>query len=85
MYTSEPQPPPATEYSPRKWQTLSSRLRRVFGVLIEKAKTTPDAYPMTVNALVAGSAVFKGGTMESYKANISAIRNAAALARGEVV
>jgi ribulose-phosphate 3-epimerase len=29
--------------------------------------------------------VFKGGTMESYKANISAIRNAAALARGEVV
>jgi ribulose-phosphate 3-epimerase len=37
------------------------------------------------NALVAGSAVFKGGTMEAYKTNISAIRNAAALARGEVV
>jgi ribulose-phosphate 3-epimerase len=37
------------------------------------------------NAFVAGSAVFKGGTMESYKANISAIRNAAALARGEAV
>jgi ribulose-phosphate 3-epimerase len=37
------------------------------------------------NALVAGSAVFKGGTVEAYKANISAIRNAAALARGEVV
>ena len=35
------------------------------------------------NAFVAGSAVFKGGTMEAYKANISAIRNAAALARGE--
>ena len=33
------------------------------------------------NAFVAGSAVFKGGTMESYKANISAIRNAAARAR----
>ena len=32
------------------------------------------------NALVAGSAVFKGG---NYKANIAAIRNAAALARGE--
>jgi ribulose-phosphate 3-epimerase len=29
--------------------------------------------------------VFKGGTKESYKANISAIRNAAALARGEAV
>jgi ribulose-phosphate 3-epimerase len=37
------------------------------------------------NAFVAGSAVFKGGTMESYKANISAIRGAAALARGEAV
>jgi len=37
------------------------------------------------NALVAGSAVFKGGTFEHYKANIAAIRNAAAIARGEVV
>jgi len=37
------------------------------------------------NAFVAGSAVFKGGTKESYKANISAIRNAAALSRGEAV
>jgi ribulose-phosphate 3-epimerase len=37
------------------------------------------------NAFVAGSAVFKGGTLEAYKSNISAIRNAAALARGEVV
>jgi ribulose-phosphate 3-epimerase len=37
------------------------------------------------NAFVAGSAVFKGGTMESYKANISAIRNAAAAARGEAI
>ena len=32
------------------------------------------------NVLVAGSAVFKGG---NYEANIAAIRNAAALARGE--
>ena len=37
------------------------------------------------NAFVAGSAVFKGGTMQSYKANISAIRNAAAAARGEAI
>jgi ribulose-phosphate 3-epimerase len=37
------------------------------------------------NAFVAGSAVFKGGTTESYRANISAIRNAAANARGEMV
>jgi ribulose-phosphate 3-epimerase len=37
------------------------------------------------NAFVAGSAVFKGGTMESYKANMDAIRKAAAAARGELV
>jgi ribulose-phosphate 3-epimerase len=37
------------------------------------------------NAFVAGSAVFKGGTVEAYKANISAIRNAAAQARGEAI
>ncbi|CAM5352560.1 Ribulose-phosphate 3-epimerase OS=Afipia felis OX=1035 GN=rpe_1 PE=3 SV=1 [Afipia felis] len=37
------------------------------------------------NAFVAGSAVFKGGTFDRYKANITAIRNAAATARGEMV
>jgi len=37
------------------------------------------------NAFVAGSAVFKGGTTEAYKANIAAIRNAAATARGEAI
>ena len=45
---------------------------------------TPETAPRVVaagaNALVAGSAVFKGG---NYKANIAAIRNAAAMARGE--
>ncbi len=35
------------------------------------------------NVLVAGSAVFKGRTPDHYRANIAAIRNAAALARGE--
>ena len=37
------------------------------------------------NAFVAGSAVFKGGTRQSYKTNIDAIRNAAAMARGEAI
>ena len=37
------------------------------------------------NALVAGSAVFKGGTLEAYRGNIAAIRNAAAGARDEMV
>lgn len=35
-----------------KWQPLSSFQRRVVGVLIEKAKTTPDSYPMTINSIV---------------------------------
>jgi ribulose-phosphate 3-epimerase len=37
------------------------------------------------NAFVAGSAVFKGGAMETYRSNITAIREAAALARGEAI
>jgi len=47
------------------------------GVTAENAAKVVQA---GANVLVAGSAVFKGGT---YKANIAAIRNAAALARGE--
>ena len=38
-----------------KWRQLRSQQRRVVGVLVEKAKTTPDAYPMTLNGLVTGS------------------------------
>ncbi len=37
------------------WQPLSAIDRRVIGVLVEKAKTTPDQYPLTVNAIVTGS------------------------------
>ena len=33
---------------------LSDAQRRVLGVLIEKSLTTPDAYPMTMNGIVAG-------------------------------
>jgi ribulose-phosphate 3-epimerase len=47
---------------------------------------TPETAPKVVragaNALVAGSAVFKDGPA-AYRTNIAAIRNAAALARGE--
>jgi uncharacterized protein len=34
---------------------LTSHESRVLGVLVEKAKTTPDAYPLSLNALVTGS------------------------------
>ncbi len=33
------------------WHALDRLQRRVLGVLIEKAKTTPDSYPLTVNSL----------------------------------
>ncbi len=48
------------------------------GVTVETAGAVAKA---GANVLVAGSAVFKGGTRESYKANIAAIRAAAQAAR----
>jgi uncharacterized protein YceH (UPF0502 family) len=47
--------PDSASPSVRKWQPLDGRQRRVLGVLVEKAKTTPDAYPMTINGLVTGA------------------------------
>ncbi|MBL9125340.1 MAG: DUF480 domain-containing protein [Planctomycetaceae bacterium] len=38
-----------------RWQPVSAIDRRVLGVLVEKAKTTPDAYPLSINALVTGA------------------------------
>jgi ribulose-phosphate 3-epimerase len=49
------------------------------GVTPENAALVTQA---GANVLVAGSAVFKGGS-ETYRSNIAAIRHAAALARGE--
>src|SRR4051812_50162218 len=36
------------------WVPLSPRERRVVGVLAEKGKTTPEYYPLSVAAIVAG-------------------------------
>jgi uncharacterized protein YceH (UPF0502 family) len=44
-----PQTPPAP-----RWQPLSAIDRRVLGVLAEKAKTTPENYPMSLNAICTG-------------------------------
>jgi uncharacterized protein len=49
METPSPVPP-----AERRWSPLAPEQRRVLGVLIEKAKTTPAGYPMSVNAIVAG-------------------------------
>ncbi len=48
---AQPAAQPAAE--PR-WQPLGAIDRRVLGVLAEKAKTTPDAYPLTLNAIRTG-------------------------------
>jgi ribulose-phosphate 3-epimerase len=45
---------------------------------------TADVVRAGANVLVAGSAVFKDRTPESYRKNIAAIRHAAVMARGEV-
>src|SRR2546421_2335647 len=37
------------------WPILTMAERRVLGVLVEKAKTTPDVYPMSLNSLMTGS------------------------------
>ena len=46
-------------------------------------EVAPEAARAGANAFVAGSAVFKDRTPETYRAHIAAIRQAAALARGE--
>lgn len=46
--------PGAAAAPPPSWPVLSLHERRVLGVLVEKSKTTPDVYPMSINALVAG-------------------------------
>src|SRR5688572_1458463 len=58
---------------------------RPIDIEIDGGVTSENAALVTqagANALVAGSAVFKGGP-QAYRANIAAIRQAAALARGE--
>jgi ribulose-phosphate 3-epimerase len=68
-----------------------SRLRALVGARAIDVEVdggiTPEIAPLVAragaNVLVAGSAVLKGGKPDNYRANIAAIRNAAALARGE--
>lgn len=43
-----------TDNATPQWKPLNSRQRRVLGVLVEKAKTVPESYPMTLNSIVTG-------------------------------
>lgn len=45
----------AVPSSPVSWPVLTQIERRLLGVLVEKAKTTPDTYPLSLNALTTGS------------------------------
>lgn len=47
---TQPQNAPAS----RRWGPLESVERRILGVLIEKAKTTPEAYPLSISAVRTG-------------------------------
>jgi uncharacterized protein YceH (UPF0502 family) len=47
MIESHPAPNPTPS-----WVPLTPRERRIVGVMVEKAKTTPEYYPMTVAAIV---------------------------------
>ena len=42
------------EVSEPKWRPLTAIQRRILGVLLEKAKTTPSGYPMSLNAITTG-------------------------------
>ena len=48
---------PSADTSPaaRRWGPLNRIERRVLGVMIEKAKTTPENYPLSLNAIRVGS------------------------------
>ena len=37
-----------------QWKPVDATSRRILGVMIEKAKTTPNAYPLTLNSLTTG-------------------------------
>lgn len=55
MSESETSGPEPSESAPKVDRTLSSVARRVLGVLVEKAKTTPDSYPLSVSGIVTAS------------------------------
>lgn len=44
-----------TEVATPKWAPIEAIDRRVLGVLVEKAKTTPDNYPLTLKGLISGA------------------------------
>lgn len=52
--TNQPTDAPTSTPPQPRWRPLRAIDRRVVGVLAEKAKTTPDIYPMSLNAICTG-------------------------------
>ena len=52
--TTDPAAETSTLNTPALWHPLEAIDRRVLGVLVEKAKTTPDVYPLSLNSLKSG-------------------------------
>jgi uncharacterized protein len=48
-------PVPPSQAGPPRWQPITAIDRRILGVLVEKAKTVPSAYPMSLSAIVTGA------------------------------
>ena len=46
-----PESPSHDQSSSPRWQPIAAIERRVLGVLIEKAKTTPENYPLSLNSI----------------------------------
>jgi len=54
MSTESPMPVSTQTSEPTSLPVLTPLERRILGVLVEKAKTTPDGYPLTLNSLITG-------------------------------
>jgi len=54
MSTESPMPVSTQSSETAPLPVLSPLERRILGVLVEKAKTTPDSYPLTLNSLITG-------------------------------
>ena len=55
MESAENQVQETADISTPRWTSMTRLQRRVAGVLVEKSKTTPDVYPMTLNGIKTGS------------------------------
>ena len=82
---------PAPASSEPAWKPLTAKQRRVLGTLMEKSKTTPDAYPMTFAGLTTGCnqksnrAPISNYTSEQIESIIDELRSSSVSAEREAM